>query len=45
MSASKMREAAKNKNMLLFYQGIPDTLSQKDKLNLMLDVRKGMGLK
>jgi len=45
MSASKMREAAKEKNINDFYSGIPNTLSTEQKLKLMKEVRKGMGLK
>ena len=44
MSASKMREAAKNQKTTEFLQGIPDTLSVKEKLDLMAKVREGMGL-
>ena len=44
MSASKMREAAKNENTTDFIAGIPDTLSIQEKLELMIEVRKGMGL-
>lgn len=44
MSASKMRAAAKEKNIQDFYSGIPDTLSKEQKLELMKEVRKGMGL-
>ena len=44
MSASKMREAAKNQKTTEFLQGIPDTLSIKEKLDLMAKVREGMGL-
>lgn len=45
MSATKMREAAEAKNIKDFYSGIPDTLSVSEKLQLMQEVRKGMGLK
>ena len=44
MSASKMREAAKAQNTTDFIAGIPDTLSKQEKLELMIEVRKGMGL-
>ena len=44
MSASKMREAAKNQKTTEFLEGIPDTLSVKEKLDLMAKVREGMGL-
>ena len=44
MSASKMREAAKNEKTMDFLEGIPDTLSVKEKLDLMAKVREGMGL-
>ena len=44
MSASKMREAAKAQNTTDFIAGIPDTLSIREKLELMIEVRKGMGL-
>ena len=44
MSASKMREAAKNENTRDFIAGIPDTLTIQEKLELMIEVRKGMGL-
>ena len=44
MSASKMREAAKNENTTDFIAGIPDTLTIQEKLELMIEVRKGMGL-
>tara|TARA_B100000965_G_scaffold142078_2_gene118289 strand:+ start:13840 stop:14391 length:552 start_codon:yes stop_codon:yes gene_type:complete len=44
MSASKMREAAKNSSTTEFLTGIPDTMSIDDKLKLMAEVRKGMGL-
>jgi len=45
MSASKMREAAKKVQTTKFMSGIPDTLSSSQKLQLMQDVRNGMGLK
>lgn len=44
MSASKMREAAKNVETKIFDSGIPDTLSIDEKMKLMAEVRKGMGL-
>ena len=44
MSASKMRDAAKNQKTTEFLEGIPDTLSVKNKLELMAKVREGMGL-
>ena len=45
MSATKMREAAEEKNINKFFSGIPDTLDDDKKLELMREVRKGMGLK
>jgi hypothetical protein len=44
MSASKMREAAKNVKTTEFIQGIPDTLDTDEKMELMQKVRSGMGL-
>ena len=44
MSASKMRAAAKDGKSRDFVDGIPDSLSTTEKLNLMAEVRKGMGL-
>lgn len=44
MSASKMRAAAKDKKIKDFYSGIPNTLKDSQKLELMKQVRKGMGL-
>ena len=44
MSASKMREAVKDGKTRNFMQGIPDTFSIQQKLELMEEVRKGMGL-
>ena len=44
MSASKMREAAKNVKTSEFIEGIPDTLSVNEKMELMQKVRDGMGL-
>ena len=44
MSASKMRKAAKDINVDDFMAGIPNSLTPKQKLDLMAEVRKGMGL-
>ena len=44
MTASKMREAVKNGKTKNFMQGIPNTFSIQQKLELMEEVRKGMGL-
>ena len=44
MSASKMRKAAKDVKTSDFMAGIPDSLTSKQKLELMKEVRKGMGL-
>ncbi len=44
MSASKMREAAKNVKTTEFIQGIHDTLDTDEKMELMQKVRSGMGL-
>jgi len=44
MSASKMRAAAKDKKIKDFHSGIPNTLKDAQKLELMKQVRKGMGL-
>ena len=44
MSASKMREAVKNGKTKNFMEGIPNTFSIQQKLELMEEVRKGMGL-
>ena len=44
MSASKMREAAKEVKTTEFIQGIPDTLDTDEKMELMQKVRSGMGL-
>ena len=44
MSASMMREAAKNVKTSEFIEGIPDTLSVNEKMELMQKVRDGMGL-
>jgi hypothetical protein len=44
MSASKMREHAKNKDLHSFRQGVPHHVSDAHTNELMHDVRKGMGL-
>ena len=44
MSASKMREAAKEVKTTEFIKGIPDTLDTDEKMELMQKVRRGMGL-
>jgi len=44
MSASKMRDAAKEVKTTEFMSGIPDTLTPTEKLELMAKVREGMGL-
>jgi nicotinic acid mononucleotide adenylyltransferase len=44
MSASKMRAAAKDMDTRAFISGIPDTLTTDQKIQLMQDVRNGMGL-
>ena len=44
MSASKMRAAAKECDVLSFRKGIPKTLDQQNTLALYNAVRKGMGL-
>ena len=44
MSASKMREAAKEVKTTEFIKGIPDTLDTDEKMELMQKVRSGMGL-
>ena len=44
MSASKMREAAKEVKTSEFIKGIPDTLDTDEKMELMQKVRSGMGL-
>ena len=44
MSASKMREHAKNKDHASFRQGVPSHVSDAHSKELMHDVRKGMGL-
>ena len=45
VSASKMRAHALDKNVKGFMEGIPDTLTKADKLQLMIEIRKGMGKK
>lgn len=45
MSASKMREHAKNKDFGSFRQGVPAHVSDEHAKELMHDVRHGMGLK
>ena len=45
ISASKLRAHAEDKNVNGFMAGIPDTLTNAEKLKLMIDVRKGMGKK
>jgi cytidyltransferase-like protein len=44
MSASKMREHAKNNDFSSFRQGVPSHISDHHTRRLMNDVRKGMGL-
>lgn len=44
MSASKMREHAKNNDFNSFRQGIPSHVADKHAKELFRDVRKGMGL-
>jgi cytidyltransferase-like protein len=44
MSASKMREHAKNKDFSSFRQGVPSHVSDEHARELMHDVRHGMGL-
>ena len=44
MSATKMREHAKNKNHAEFRKGVPSHVSDQHSKELMHDVRKGMGL-
>lgn len=44
MSASKMREHAKNKDFSSFRHGVPHHVSDQHAKELMHDVRKGMGL-
>lgn len=43
MSASKMREHAKNGAQKEFHSGLPSHMSEKDKAAVYHDVRKGMG--
>ena len=45
MSASKMRKAASDSDFDSFKSGIPNTLNDKDKKKLYLDVRKHMGIR
>jgi hypothetical protein len=45
MSASKMREAATNANVAEFRKGIPSTLDDKEMMQLMTEVREGLGIK
>jgi hypothetical protein len=45
MSASKMREAASNANVDEFRKGIPSTLNNTEMMNLMREVREGLGIK
>ena len=44
MSASKMRAAAKDGDFKSFRKGIADTLDDNEKMQLMMEVREGMGL-
>jgi predicted kinase len=44
MSASKMREHAKNNDLASFKQGVPAHVPEKHARELMNDVRKGMGI-
>jgi len=44
MSASKMREHAKNNDFTSFKQGVPQHVPEKHAKDLFRDVRKGMGL-
>jgi len=44
MSATKMREHAKNNNFAGFREGVPSHVSDEHTKELMHDVRKGMGL-
>lgn len=44
MSASKMREAASNANVVEFRKGIPNTLNDKEMMKLMKEVRQGLGI-
>jgi hypothetical protein len=45
MSATKMREFARENNFTSFSQGLPKTVSNPDAKKMFNDVRKGMGLK
>lgn len=45
MSASKMREAAKNNDFKHFKMGVPSHVSDKIARKMMTDVRHGMGIK
>ena len=45
MSASKLREAAKEVRTTDFMNGVPNSLSSSQKIQLMQEVREGMGLK
>jgi len=45
MSASKMREHAKNNNLKDFKKGVPSHVSHEHAKELMQDVRKGMNVK
>ena len=45
MSASKMRAAASDSDFDSFKNGIPNTLNDRDKKKLYLDVRKHMGIR
>jgi hypothetical protein len=44
MSASKMREHAKNNDLTSFKQGVPAHVPEKHVKELMRDVRRGMGI-
>jgi hypothetical protein len=45
MSASKMRKAASEHDFMSFQTGIPNTLKIEKKMELFMEVRKGMGIK
>lgn len=45
MSASKMREAAKNNDFKHFRMGVPSHVSEKIARKMMNDVRRGIGIK
>ncbi len=45
MSATKMRDAAKDNDFTQFAQGLPKKVSNSDAKQIFNDVRKGMGLK